>query len=407
MSNNQGSPPDLNEMIRKFLASLGRSQGRTKNLDAFSRENRAGDGNGKSPSGGAKTEVPVGVLVLLFSALALLLLGISGFYTVDESERAITFRLGKPLGVNNPGLRWRIPFIDDQYTVNLSGVRTVEVGYRSNGRNKISRESLMLTDNLNIIDLQFAVQYLLKDPEAYLYNNRDPEGAVLQVAETAMREVVGRNGIDFVLYEGRERIASDTHALMQDILDRYRTGILVQQVAIQNVQPPDQVQDAFEDAIRARQDRERKINEGEAYANDIVPKSLGQSSRIIEDAEAYKQAVVAKAEGESQRFELLANEFDAAPQVTRQRLYIDALESVMARTNKIIIDQKGSNSLFYLPLDRLISPNRPAASESTPSGVNLSDANKFNSSSGGRQSLEDARALLRRQFSNSQQQARQ
>ena len=280
---------------------------------------------------------------------------LTGFYTVDQSERAVTFRFGKPTGVSQPGLRWLIPFIEDKRIVNLTGVRTVEIGYRGSQNSKIANESLMLTDNLNIIDLQFAVQYVLNDPEDFLYNNRDPESAVLQVAETAMREVVGRNNIDFVLYEGREQIALDTQSLMQDILDRYSTGILVQQVAIQNVQPPDQVQDAFEDAIKARQDRERKINEGEAYANNVVPQARGRSSRILEEAEAYKLSQIALANGVSARFTQLADEFKKAPEITRQRLYLDSMQDLLSRSNKILMDQKeGANSLIYLPLDRIL-----------------------------------------------------
>ncbi|MCY4325482.1 MAG: FtsH protease activity modulator HflK, partial [Betaproteobacteria bacterium] len=324
-------PPDLDEIVEKFMQQMG-FRSRRQSLEMF---RRGGEGDGEQPPGGGLL-IPPGMLAVLVSSMALLVIMISGFYTVDESERALTFRLGKPIGVNEPGLRWRIPFIDDYRIVNLTGVRTVEVGYRNNARNKIARESLMLSDNLNIIDLQFAVQYLLKNPEDYLYNNRDPENAVLQVAETAMREVVGRNNIDYVLYEGREQIAADTELLMQEILDYYRTGILIRQVAIQNVQPPDQVQDAFEDAIRARQDYERKINEGEAYANDIIPKAEGQKARILEDAEAYRFSTVAKSKGEAERFRLLAEQYAAAPRVTRQRLYLETVQEVFKSTGKII-----------------------------------------------------------------------
>ena len=345
----QSGPPDLEETINRFLNKIRR---RKASLDAF-RRNGGGDSGGDQ-----RPDLPkfaISLVVVVISFVVLIAVFLSGFYTVDQSERAVTFRFGKPIGVSQPGLRWILPYIEDYQLVNLTGVRTVEIGYRGSQKSKVARESLMLTDNLNIIDLQFAVQYLLKDPEDFLYNNRDPEAAVQQVAETAMREVVGRSDIDFVLYQGREQIALDTLALMQEILDRYSTGILIQQVAIQNVQPPDQVQDAFEDAIRARQDRERKINEGEAYANDIVPKARGLSARILEDAEAYRQQRIALADGRSQRFSQLAVEYDDAPVVTRQRLYLDAIEDLMSKTNKIIVDQKeGSNSLLYLPLDRII-----------------------------------------------------
>ncbi|MBF2735130.1 MAG: FtsH protease activity modulator HflK [Betaproteobacteria bacterium AqS2] len=342
----QGEPPDLEELFRKIVQRLrGRRQSQ---LDAFRR-------NGSGPNGGEPLNLPMGPIIGIVCAVIVGLVGLSGFYTVEQYERSVTFRFGNPTGVSQPGLRWIMPFFESEERVKLTEVRQLEIGYRGSQTNKVAREALMLTDNLNIIDLQFAVQYLLNNPEDYLYNNRDPESAVLQVAETAMREVVGRSNIDFVLYEGREQIAADTQTLMQEILDRYQTGILIQQVAIQNVQPPDQVQAAFEDAIKARQDRERKINEGEAYANDIVPKARGLSSRILEDAEAYRQQKIALAEGSSQRFINLAEEYEAAPAVTRQRLYLDTIEDVMRRTNKIIVDQgEGSNSLLYLPLDQLL-----------------------------------------------------
>lgn len=387
----QSSPPDLDEMLKQFINKLRKP---SPSMKAF-REN-GGGGPGK---GSGVPAVSLTVLVLLVCTVIVGGSLLTGFYTVDQSERAVTFRFGKPLSVSQPGLRWVFPFIEDYRIVNLTGVRTIEIGYRGGQRNKVARESLMLTENLNIIDLQFAVQYLLKDPEAFLYNNRNPDEAVLQVAETAMREVVGRSRIDFVLYEGREEIASATLTLMQDILDRYQTGIFIQQVAIQNVQPPDQVQNAFEDAIRARQDRERKINEGEAYANNVVPQARGQSSRILEEAEAYRRSRIAIAEGSAERFNQLVVEYDQAPQVTRQRLYLDALEGVLANTNKIIVDQsEGSQSLIYLPLDRLLenrSLNRPANSDITLN-VPLDSAEPATS----RLSLEEIRNEVRNRLNN-------
>ena len=387
----QSGPPDLEESINRFLNKIRR---RKASLDAF----RRGSGGSDKPD---MPQLSFGPIIVMVSLIVLVVLFLSGFYTVDQSERAVTFRFGKPIGVSQPGLRWILPYVEDYRIVNLTGVRTVEIGYRGSQKSKVARESLMLTDNLNIIDLQFAVQFLLKDPEDFLYNNRDPEAAVHQVAETAMREVVGRNNIDFVLYEGREAIAQDTLTLMQEILDRYATGILVQQVAIQNVQPPDQVQDAFEDAIRARQDRERKINEGEAYANDIVPKARGLSSRILEDAEAYRAQRIALAEGTSERFKQLAQEYEDAPVVTRQRLYLDAIEELMSKTNKIIVDQKeGSNSLLYLPLDRIIrnSETRPSPDagqgSDTISNLLSRGGNVINNTS------EEFRSELRRRLNN-------
>lgn len=358
----QSGPPDLEETINRFLKSFGKKKKDDK-MDAFRR-----NGGSNEPEGEEKSvpHLPLNLILLVVLFVITFFVMITGFYTVDQSERAVTFRFGKPVGVSQPGLRWVFPFIEDYRIVNLTGVRTVEIGYRGSQNSKVASESLMLTDNLNIIDLQFAVQYVIKDPEDFLYENRDPESSVLQVAETAMREVVGSNNIDFVLYEGREQIALNTQTLMQEILDRYSTGILVQQVAIQNVQPPDQVQDAFEDAIKARQDRERKINEGEAYANNVVPRARGQSARITEEAEAYRLRQIALANGVASRFTQLAQEYQLAPEVTRQRLYLDTLEDVLTRSNKILLDQKqGSNSLIYLPLDRLLTQGQRSNSFSS------------------------------------------
>ena len=211
----------------------------------------------------------------------------------------------------------------------------------------------MLTDDENIIDLQFAVQYILKDPQDFLFINRAPEDTVLQVAETAMREIVGKNKMDYVLYEGRADIAARAKLLMQQILDRYKTGISISQVTLQNIQPPEQVQAAFDDAVKAGQDRERLKNEAEAYSNDVVPRARGLASRLKEEAEGYKLAVIANAQGEASRFAQILDEYQKAPQVTRQRLYLDTMQTVMNNSSKVLVDQKGGNSLLYLPLDKL------------------------------------------------------
>ena len=205
----------------------------------------------------------------------------SGFYIVDEGRRGVVTRFGKYTETTQPGPRWHLPFpVESVELVNVSQVKTVEVGYRNTPKNKVEREALMLTDDENIVDIQFAVQYTLKSAEDYLFNVRRPDQTVACVAETAMREVVGKAKMDFVLYEGREQIAKSTEKLMQEILDRYKTGIYVQKVTLQNVQPPEQVQAAFDDAVKAGQDRERFRNEGQAYANDVVPKARGNASRL-------------------------------------------------------------------------------------------------------------------------------
>jgi membrane protease subunit HflK len=249
--------------------------------------------------------------------------------------------------------------------VNLEQVRTIEVGYRSAGdadaRSKEVRESLMLTDDENIIDLQFAVQYNLKSVEDFLFNNRSAESSVRGAAETAIREIVGKSKMDFALYEGREEIAVKAKKLMQEILDRYNTGINVTSVTMQNAQPPEQVQASFDDAVKAKQDLERQKNEGQAYANDIIPKAKGTASRLTAEAQGYRLKVENEAKGNASRFEQILTQYNRAPEVMRDRLYIEAQEQILSNVSKVFIDQKNSNNLLYLPLDKLIQQATPEA----------------------------------------------
>ncbi|MCB1948597.1 FtsH protease activity modulator HflK, partial [Nitrosomonas sp.] len=248
--------------------------------------------------------------------------------------------------------------------VNVSQVRTVEIGYRNNVRSKVLRESLMLTDDENIIDIQFAVQYILNNPEHFLFNNRDPEDSVLQAAETAIRQIIGKSKMDFVLYEGREQVASAATVLMQEILDRYQIGIAISRVTMQNAQPPEQVQAAFDDAVKAGQDRERQKNEGQAYANDVIPRARGNAARLIEESQGYKARVIASAEGDASRFEQILQEYSKAPGVTRERLYLDMMQQVLSSTSKIMIDQQSGSNLLYLPLDKLIGASGSTSTSS-------------------------------------------
>ncbi|MGO9444761.1 MAG: FtsH protease activity modulator HflK, partial [Thiobacillaceae bacterium] len=230
------------------------------------------------------------------------------------------------------------------------------VGYSGSTRNKRLSESLMLTDDENIVDLEFAVQYILKDAKDYLFNNRfgdDPEEIVKQAAESAMRDVVGKNKMDFVLYEGRSEVAAQAKQLMQLILDRYKTGISISQVTLQNVQPPEQVQASFDDAVKASQDRERLKNEAQAYANNVVPRARGVASRLQQESEGYRQAVIADSVGEASRFSQVDAQYRKAPVVTRERIYLDGIQQVLSNTTKVIVDQTHGNSLLYLPLDKL------------------------------------------------------
>jgi membrane protease subunit HflK len=337
--NKNSGPPDLDEMWRRVNERLNGMFG-----------GRSGEPGGESPAG-----LPGGgnLLGLLVGVLALIWLA-SGFYIVDTGQRGMVLRFGQYVETTEPGPRWHFPWpIESREMVNVDQVRTVEIGYRTTVKNKILKESLMLTDDENIIDLQFAVQYILKDPKDFLFVNRAPEDTVLQVAETAMREIVGKSKMNFVLYEGRADIAARAKVLMQQILDRYKTGISVSQVTLQNIQPPEQVQAAFDDAVKAGQDRERLKNEAEAYSNDVVPRARGLASRLKEEAQGYKQSVIANAEGEASRFAQIFTEYQKAPQVTRQRMYLDTMQTVMNNTSKVLVDQKGGNSLLYLPLDKL------------------------------------------------------
>jgi membrane protease subunit HflK len=336
-------PPDLDEIWKRLNERIN---------SLFGGKGDAGNGGDGGSSPGS---LPGGGSLLGLLAILLALVWVaSGFYIVDTGQRGVVLRFGQYSETTEPGPRWHLPWpIESREIVNVDQVRTVEIGYRTSVKNKALKESLMLTDDENIIDLQFAVQYILKDPKAYLFVNRSPDESVLQVAETAMREIVGRNKMDFVLYEGRAEIAARAKVLMQEILDRYDTGISISQVTLQNIQPPEQVQAAFDDAVKAGQDRERSKNEAEAYFNDVVPRARGLASRLKAESEGYKQAVIANAEGEASRFVQIATEYQKAPQVTRQRMYLDTMQTVMNNTSKVLVDQKAGNSLLYLPLDKL------------------------------------------------------
>ncbi|MDT3670804.1 MAG: FtsH protease activity modulator HflK [Aromatoleum sp.] len=362
---NQG-PPDLEDIWRDFNQRLAGLFGGRRGRNSGG----GGDGGGPQMPQISFRQFGGGIGALLVLILVVWLA--SGFYIVDANQRGVVLRFGQYAETTEPGLRWRLPYpVESSEIVDLTGVRTVEVGYRGSERNKVLREALMLTDDENIINIQFAVQYVLKSPENYLFNNRFPDESVIQAAETAMREIVGKSKMDFVLYEGREQIAASAHESIQTILDRYDTGILVSRVTMQNAQPPEQVQAAFDDAVKAGQDRERLRNEGEAYANDVIPRARGTASRLIEEANAYRERVVANAEGEASRFNQVYAEYRRAPEVTRERLYLETMQQVMSRSSKVMVDTKGSGNLLYMPLDKLMQAtvNPPAPAESAPAAA--------------------------------------
>jgi len=359
-SGGRDGPPDLDELWRTFNRRLNALFG--------------GRGGGNGDDGGGRMEPPSagrmggGALVLL--GLVLLIWLASGFYIVVEGQRGVVLTFGKFSEETGSGLRWRAPWpVQTHEIVNLSQVRTLEVGYRNTIRTKALKESLMLTDDENIVDLQFAVQYIVADAKNYLFNTKGPDETAMQSAESAMREVIGKSRMDGILYESREEIQVKTLALMQEILKRYKTGIVVSRVTIQSAQPPEQVQAAFDDAVKAGQDLERQKNEGQAYSNDVVPKARGAASRLKEEAEGYKQRVIASAEGDASRFKQVLAEYSKAPAVTRERIYIETMQQVLSTTSKVMMDFRGNGNLLYLPLDRLMQSAGVPAGTTPSSGL--------------------------------------
>ncbi len=339
-------PPDLDEVVRKLQDKLG---------GLFGGKRGGASGSGAA-GGGRKPFAGIGALLIL----ALVVWAVTGFYIIDEGNRGVVLRFGEYQTTTDAGLHWHIPYpIETVEVVNVEAIRNVEIGYRSGGGGqgvrKVPKEALMLTQDENIIDIQLAVQYKIKNAKDYLFNVRDPDMTLHQATESAIREVIGKSTMDFVLTEGRSEVVARTEQLTQEILDRYKSGLLITSVNMQDAQPPEEVQDAFNDAIKAREDEQRLKNEAEAYANEILPKARGEAARMLEEASAYKAQVVARAEGEASRFLQLLEEYQKAPEVTRERLYLTTLEEILEKATKVMLDVEGGNNLLFLPLDRLIS----------------------------------------------------
>lgn len=331
--------PDLDEVFRVLQDKLSGLFGGNK--DKGSRDNNS------PPS-------LKGIGFLMVVAIALW--GASGLYIVDEGNRGVELRFGKYIATTQPGLNWKLPVpIDSVEIVNISQVRSLEVGYRSAGGRKgsVAQEALMLTKDENIVDVRLAIQYQVNDAKKYLFNILNQTATLKQVTESVERGVIGGNTMDFVLTEGRSQIVADIKTEIQRVIDSYSSGIMITSVNLQDAQPPDQVQSAFEDAIKAREDKQRLINEAEAYANDIIPKARGAAARLTQESEGYKSRIISAAEGDVSRFTQILQEYKKAPQVTRQRLYLDAMETVMSDVDIAMIDVKSGNSLMYLPLDKL------------------------------------------------------
>jgi membrane protease subunit HflK len=337
-------PPDLDQMWRDFNLRLNRLFG--KNTGG-----NEGGGGYRPDMKGAGITAGVVAAIVLFIWLA------SGAFIVQEGQVGVVTTFGKLSHTTGAGFNWRWPYpFQAHELVNVSQVRTAEIGYRGSVRSKNTRESLMLTDDENIIDIQFAVQYTLKDPVKWIFNNRDhDDDTIRQIAETSIREIVGKSKMDFVLYEGREKVALDTHKLMQQIADRYNLGAQITNVTMQSVQPPEQVQSAFDDAVKAGQDRARARSEGEAYANTVIPSSRGNAIRLTQEAEAYRAMVTENATGNAARFTQVLTEYQKAPGVTRDRMYLDTMQQIFSSATKVMVDAKSGSNLLYLPLDKLIA----------------------------------------------------
>ncbi len=341
--NDQG-PPDLDEALKKLQQRLNGMFG--------------GGSSGGNGSGSAKFS---GALLGVIGAGALTIWALMGFYQLDEQERAVVLRFGEYHGTMQPGLQWNPPIIDEVIKVNTTKVRAAQV-----------RET-MLTKDENIVDVTMSLQYIIEDPEKFILEVRDPEISLQHASQSALRHVVGDTTMDLVLTEGRAAIAIDVRDRLQEYLDNYGTGIRVSKINIDESKPPAQVQGAFDDVIKAREDEERVKNEAQSYANGIVPEARGRAQRMLEEANAYREQVIAKADGEAQRFDKLLTEYQKAPEVTRERLYIDAMQEVMANTNKVMVDVEGGNNVMYLPLDKLAPPSAIRSSSSGSSRTGLTE----------------------------------
>lgn len=347
---NGEGPPDLDEIVRKMQQGFG------------------GIFGGRSSGPGSDGSRFIWLLVILAFVIWLV---IDMAHIIDEQERGIVLRFGEYQTTLQPGLKFRFPRpIERVLIVNVGRVRSV------------THKASMLTQDENIVDVELAVQWRIKDPTAYRFNVYGPDTTLHQATESAVREVIGKNELDFILTEGRSQIAQSQQRLIQQIMDDYNTGILILGVEMQPAKPPEQVKAAFDDAIKAREDEQRLVNEAEAYRNDIIPKARGGAARLREEANGYKARVTARAEGEANRFINLLAEYERAPSVTRERLYIDAIESVLSNTNKVLLDSEGSNNLMYIPIDRLMQEQRKNQGQpANPGSFNKSEESSGSSGS--------------------------
>lgn len=363
---NQG-PPDLDELWRDFNRKLGGLLG------------GKGGGGKRSGGGGPPSFNPspksAGIGAGLIGIVALLIWLGTGFFIVQEGQQSVITRFGKYSQTVGAGIQWRLPYpIERHETVAVTQLRSVDVGRDAVVPATGLRESSMLTADENIVDIKFVVQFRLSDARAYLFESRDPEAAVIKAAETAVREVVGKMKMDAALVEERDQIASRVRTLMQTILDRYKVGVVIEGVNLTHVRPPEQVQAAFDDVLKASQERDRAKNEAQAYANDVVPRARGAASRLSAEAEGYRARIVGQADGDAQRFRSVLAEYQKAPQVTRDRMYLDAMSGIYSNVTKVMVDSKAGSNLLYLPLDKLMQQAAQSPMTSSASTAPTSSA---------------------------------
>ncbi len=340
---NGQQPPDLDEVFANVQRRLKKIMGGGGD---------GGDGNRGGSAGGGPSMVG---LVILVAVLAVVWIAWNSIHIIDESERGVVLRFGEYSRTLNPGLNITLPRpIENVQTVNVSEVRSIE------------NESRMLTGDENLIDLAFAVQFRVIEAEKFLFNVQDPRDSLAQAADSAIREIVGTNNMDFILEIGRGQVALDSQALLEEIIERYEPGIEVTSFNLQQVRPPSQVRSAFDDVVRAREDQIRFANQAQAYANQEVPEARGRAARILEEAQAYRDSIIAQATGEADRFVAVLDEYSLAPEVTRERLYLETLEKVYGRSAKVLMDVSSSNNMIYLPLDRIRDGANPALTAPPP-----------------------------------------
>ena len=365
---NQG-PPDLDELWRDFNRKLGGLFGGKKG------PGRGPGGGGNSGGGGFQPDMKsAGIGAGLIASVAVLIWLGTGFFIVQEGQQAVITQFGKYHSTVGAGFNWRLPYpVQRHEIVVVTQIRSVDVGRDAIVKATGLRDSAMLTEDENIVEIKFAVQYRLNDARAYLFESKDPAAAVVQAAEAAVREVVGKMKMDLALAEERDQIGPRVRVLMQTILDRYKVGVEVVGINLQQsgVRPPEQVQAAFDDVLRAGQERERAKNEAQAYANNVIPRAVGSASRLKEESEAYKARIVAQAQGDAQRFRSVLTEYQKAPQVTRDRMYLDAMQQVYTNVTKVLVDSRQGSNLLYLPLDKIMqmtAQGDAAADATAPTG---------------------------------------